>query len=93
MITLFRSRSFAASKIEARFGKALNRSMIGSMNDFEAVGKIYLADGDDVLCGVATKLNQTPMTVIGTPEGGSYATPRMAARSLSTASLAASWKG
>jgi hypothetical protein len=66
----------------ARFGKALNRSVTGSMNDLEAAAKIYLAGGDVAPCDVGCRLNETPMTAIGTPEGGGYSTPREAFRRL-----------
>lgn len=67
-----------------RFGKALNRSVTGSMNDFEAAAKFYLADGDVAPFDLGYKLNETPMTAIGTPEGGGYSTPREAAKRLVT---------
>jgi len=67
-----------------RFGKALNRSVTGSMNDLEAAAKCYLANGDVAPFEVGFKLNKTPMTAIGTPEGGGYSTPREAVKRLVT---------
>jgi len=67
-----------------RFGKALNRSVTGSMNDLVTAAKIYLANGDIAPFEVGFKLNETPMTAIGTPESGGYAKPRDAAKRLMT---------
>lgn len=67
-----------------RFGKALSRSVTGSMNDLELAAKACLADGEITPRGVGSRLNETLMTAIGTPEGGSYSTPREAAKRLVT---------
>lgn len=75
--------NFVAPQTETvRFAKALNRSVTGSMNDLEAAAKIYLADGDVAPFEVGFKLNETPMTAIGTPEGGGYGRPREAFKRL-----------
>ena len=52
------------------------------MNDLEATAKIYLAAGDVAPLDVGVKLNETPMTAIGIPEAGGYATPREAFKRL-----------
>jgi hypothetical protein len=67
-----------------RFGKALDRSVTGSMNDLELAAKAYLADGELAPCDVGSRLNETPMTAIGTPKGGGYSTPREAVKRLVT---------
>jgi len=79
--------NFVAQQTETtRFGKALNRSVTGSMNDLVTAAKIYLANGDIAPFEVGFKLNETPMTAIGTPESRGYAKPRDAAKRLMTRS-------
>lgn len=74
----------APQSATVRFGKALNRSVTGSMNDLELAAKAYLADGEIAPCDVGRRLNETPLTAIGAPAGGGCATPREAARRLVT---------
>jgi len=74
----------APQSATVRFGKALDRSVTGSMNDLEFAAKAYLADGELPPCDVGSRLNETPMTAIGTPEGGGYSTPREAAKRMVT---------
>jgi len=69
---------------DVRFAKTLDRSVTGSMTDLGIGAKIYLAQGDMSPLEVGTMLNGTPMTAIGTPEEGGFATPRKAADRLPT---------
>lgn len=72
-------KNFIAPETErVRFSAALNRSVTGSMNDLEAAAKIYLADYEVAPLDVGFKLNETPMSAIGTTKRGGYATPREA---------------
>ena len=59
-----------------RFSKALNRSVIGSMNDLVFSAKVWLAEGDLAPHDVSFRLNETPMSPLG------YANPREALKSL-----------
>lgn len=74
----------ALAAATVRFGKTLNRSVTGSMNDLEAAAKAYLATGQCSPLDVGYKLNATPFTAIGTPESNGYATPREALRRMVT---------
>lgn len=64
--------SIAPAAASVRFCKALNRSVIGSMNDLEAAAKVYLATDEWSPFAVGFKLNETPLSAIG------YASPRAA---------------
>lgn len=68
----------APASASVRFCAALNRSVTGSMNDLEAAAKAYLARGDWSPYDVGFRLNETPLTAIGTRETSGYATPREA---------------
>ena len=45
-----------------RFAKALNRSVIGSMNDLAKMASFYLEEGDLSLIDISSRLKDTPMT-------------------------------
>lgn len=45
-----------------RFAKALNRSVIGSMNDLAKMASFYLEEGDLSLIEISSRLKDTPMT-------------------------------
>ncbi len=45
-----------------RFAKALNRSVIGSMNDLAKMASFYLEEGDLSLIEIGSRLKDTPMT-------------------------------
>ena len=53
-----------------RFSKALNRSVIGSMNEFIGIAKFYLTDGELSSFEVSFRLNGVIMSYLnyGTPE-------------------------
>ena len=55
----------APSMDTVRFSKALNRSVIGSMNDFIWGAKFHLTEGDLSLFEVGLLLNETPMSYLG----------------------------
>jgi len=59
-----------------RFAKAYSRSITGSMNDLEYAARVYLESGELLIPEVSQRLNDTPMTAIGTPETHGYARPR-----------------
>ena len=65
-----------------RFCKPLNRTVTGSMNDLERMAKRYLETGECSPFDVGFKLNQTPLSAIGSRDTDSYATPRDALKSL-----------
>jgi hypothetical protein len=79
---LFHMRLVAPRADPVRFAKSLNRSVTGSMNELEAMAKLHLASGEVPPFEVGFKLNETPMTAIGTAEGGGYSTPRAAFKRL-----------
>ena len=58
------------------YGKTLNRSVTGSMNDLMHLARCYMADGDLSLMDVSTKLNEAPMSFL------EYDSPSAAFRSL-----------
>ena len=58
------------------FGKALNRSVTGSMNDLVKFAKMYLVEDDIAPHEVGFKLNDMPMSALGKPRG--YDKPREA---------------
>jgi len=47
------------------YGKALNRSVTGSMNDLVHLVRCYMTDGDMSLLDVSSKLNEAPMSYLG----------------------------
>lgn len=59
-----------------RFGKALNRSLTGSMNDLVQQATFFLSRHDLSLLDVGFKLNETPMSALPSRSGDSYGTPR-----------------
>lgn len=60
------------------YGKTLNRSVTGSMNDLIHLAKCYMADGDLPLLDVSHEMNRAPMSYLG------YDSPSAAFRSLLT---------
>jgi len=61
---------FVPSMDIVRFSKALNRSVIGSMNEFIGMAKFYLTDGELSPFEVSNRLNEVIMSYLnyGTPE-------------------------
>jgi hypothetical protein len=59
-----------------RFSKALNKSVIGSMNDLVFQAKVYLIEETISPYEVSFKLNQTPLSIL------KYANPREAFRNM-----------
>ncbi len=57
------------------FGKALNRSVTGSMNELVEEAK-YCLKGDMAPSEVGYRLNKTPMSALSDAEGRKYANPR-----------------
>jgi Domain of unknown function (DUF6933) len=72
-----------------RFGKALNRSLTGSMNDLVQQATFFLSKADLSLFEVGFKLNETPMSALPSRSGDSYGTPREVFRRLAEAAKAA----
>lgn len=63
-----------------RFAKALNRSVIGSMNELVYHAKVWIVAGGLSPHEVGFKLNDIPMSVLGKPRG--YEKPREAFNAL-----------
>ena len=63
------------------FAKALNRSVIGSMNDHVQATEFYLAD-DMAPSEIGFRLNETPMSALTNADGRKYAIPRDAFKRL-----------
>jgi hypothetical protein len=72
-----------------RFGKALNRSLTGSMNDLVQQATFFLSRSDSSLLDVGARLNETPMSVLPSRSGDSYGTPREVFKRLAEAARAA----
>ena len=72
-----------------RFGKALNRSLTGSMNDLVQQATFFVSKGDLSLLDVGFKLNETPMSVLPSRSGDNYGTPREVFKRLAEAAKAA----
>jgi len=68
------------------FAKALNRSVIGSMNDLIGHAAMWLAEGELSPHEVGFKLNKIPFSCLTGPEGRGYANPREVFRSLAMTS-------
>lgn len=71
----------APAGASVRFGKALNRSVTGSMNELEMIAKLHLETGEWSPFDVGRKLNETLLSAIACKANG-YATPREAMKSL-----------
>jgi len=67
------------------FGRATNRRVLGSMNEFAFQASVHLARGDD-LPTIARRLADTPMSAIGAKRGD-YGYPREVARELLATSV------
>jgi len=78
-------RFIAPASGTIRFGKALNRSVIGSMNDMIYHAQIWLTEGDLSPHNTSFKLNDISMSALGKPRG--YQKPREAFKL-----LAGGWK-
>lgn len=65
----------ASPRRSIRFAKALNRSVIGSMNDHVQASKFLLEDGM-ALQEIGHRLNKTPLSALENDEGRNYAFPR-----------------
>jgi len=60
-------RLIAPATGSLRFGKALNRSVTGSMNDMIFHAKYWLIEGELSPCDVSFKLNEIPMSALKGP--------------------------
>ena len=69
-------RFIAPASGTIRFGKALNRSVTGSMNDLIKFAKMWLTEGGLSPHDTGFKLNDMPMSALGKPRG--YQKPREA---------------
>lgn len=58
------------------FGKALNRSVTGSMNELAGEAQMHLIEDDMAPHEVGFKLNEIPMSSLQDAEGRTYANPR-----------------
>jgi hypothetical protein len=67
----------APASTSVRFGKALNRSVTGSMNELEIMAKVHLESGECSPFDVGFKLNKTLLSAVAV-RGNNYATPREA---------------
>ena len=65
----------APSRNSIRFAKALNRSVIGSMNDHVQASKFHLEDGM-LPQEIGHRLNQTPLSALRDNTGRNYGNPR-----------------
>jgi hypothetical protein len=72
-----------------RFGKALNRSLTGSMNDLVQQATFFLSRHDLSLLDVGFKLNEMPMSALPSRSGDSYGTPREVFKRLAEVAKAA----
>jgi len=73
----------APASASVRFGKALNRSVTGSMNELEMMAKCHLETGECSPFDAGRKLNGILLSAI-TSEADRHATPREAFKSLGT---------
>jgi len=71
-------RFIAPASKKARFGKALNRSVIGSMNDLIEFAKMWLIEEDISPHDVGFKLNDVLLSALATKESPGYGKPREA---------------
>jgi hypothetical protein len=69
-------RFIAPASGTIRFGKALNRSVTGSMNDMIYHAQMWLTEGGLSPHDAGFKLNEMPMSALGKPRG--YQQPREA---------------
>jgi hypothetical protein len=70
-----------------RFAKALNRSVIGSMNDLTYHATVWLTEGGLSPYDVGFRPNEIPFSSLADAATATYATPRSAFRGLTGASL------
>ena len=73
-------RFIAPASGAVQFGKALNRSVTGSMNDMIYHAQMWLTQGGLSPHDTAFKLNEMPMSALGKPRG--YQKPREAFKAL-----------
>jgi hypothetical protein len=74
-------RFVAPGSGSVRFGKALNRSVTGSMNDMTKHAAYYLAAGDVSPVEIGTRLNGIPMSALK-HDGSTHGFPRDAFRAM-----------
>ena len=74
-------QKIAPATATVRFAKALNRSVIGCMNDHVYGAKVFL-ELDLSNHDIASKLNDTPMSALIDANGRKYASPKEAFRFL-----------
>lgn len=65
-----------------RFGKALNRSVTGSMNELVGAAQMYLDEGDMSPHDVGFKLNDILLSALATEESPGYGNPNEAFKRL-----------
>lgn len=65
-----------------RFGKALSRSVTGSMNQLIDLAKLLLAEEDIAPHDIGCKLNDILLSTLTGPDGQSYGKPREAIKRL-----------
>ncbi|MCC7350870.1 MAG: hypothetical protein IT446_09895 [Phycisphaerales bacterium] len=75
-LSLFYVNFIAPATAAVRFCKPLDRSVIGSMNELEAVAKLHLATGEISPFDVGFKLNKTLLSAIRSSATQGYSTPR-----------------
>ena len=72
LVALDVARKFIAHEMAAMepatFGRATNRRVLGSMNEFVFQASVHMAHGDDLLA-ISRRLAETPMSAIGTKRG------------------------
>ena len=75
-------RFIAPASATVRFGKALNRSVTGSMNEMVASATLWLTEGEMSPHDVGFKLNDILLSSLPGSSGTGYGTPREAFKAL-----------
>ncbi len=81
LLPAYQQRIVPGSRVVS-FGKALNRSVTGSMNELIALARIVLADPDVPPADVGRVLNQNLLSMLDGPNGLPYGEPGVAFRKL-----------
>jgi hypothetical protein len=74
-------RFIAPASTTVRFGKALDRSVTGSMNDLTKHATYWLVQGELSPFDVGSRLNEIPMSALGS-RGSPYGIPQQVFRAL-----------
>lgn len=69
-------RFIAPHSANVQLAKALNRSVIGSMNDFVFQAKIYLQFHQNPPFAIGSELNDAPMSALSSKTSAKYGYPR-----------------